>query len=26
MVNLSSKIKASLIIIDNGNTDKIKWK
>ena len=26
MVNLSSKIKASLIIIDNGNSDKIKWK
>ena len=26
MVNLSSKIKASLIIIDNGNADKIKWK
>lgn len=26
MVNLSSKIKASLIIIDNGTSDKIKWK
>lgn len=26
MVNLSSKIKASLIIIDNRNSDKIKWK